>query len=157
MIFWSISRAYPKAVYNFARRPAPVQVTWLGYPNTTGMQAMDYRLTDSIADPEGDADRLHTERLMRLPQGFLCYQPLPSAPEVAQSPALRTGHLTFGSFNTLAKLTTVVIQTWTEFCLVPGARLVLKDKCFPAGSPRSDTWACLRNTGSVLTASICMA
>lgn len=111
----------------FARRPAPVQVSWLGYPNTTGMQAMDYRITDAIADPPGDADRFHTEKLIRLENGFLCYRPPDDGPEVGPLPALSAGHVTFGSFNNLAKLTRQGIACWAAILnSVPGARLVLK-------------------------------
>ncbi len=108
----------------FARRSAPVQVSWLGYPNTTGLRVMDYRLTDAIADPPGEADALHTERLVRLPEGFLCYQP-DDAPAVAAT-AGRRG-VTFGSFNTLAKVTPAVVAVWAEILRrTDGARLLLK-------------------------------
>jgi len=111
----------------FARRAAPVQVTWLGYPNTTGMQTMDYRLTDDIADPPGESDELHSEQLVRLPHGFLCYQTGAAEPPVAPLPALTRGHITFGSFNALPKTTPEVIATWAEILrAVPGSRLVLK-------------------------------
>ena len=58
----------------FAQKPAPIQVTWLGYPNTTGLSAIDYRLTDIIADPIGETDELHSETLLQLPNIFLCYK-----------------------------------------------------------------------------------
>ena len=73
----------------FARRPAPVQVTWLGYPNTTGLAAIDYCLTDVWSDPPGRTERYHTEELVRLPSGAMCYLPVTDAPEVAEPPALR--------------------------------------------------------------------
>jgi predicted O-linked N-acetylglucosamine transferase (SPINDLY family) len=111
----------------FARKPAPVQVTWLGYPNTTGLDTMDYRLTDAVADPEGETDRFHTERLVRLPAGCLCYAPSPESPEVADAPQLKTGHVTFGCFNSLAKVTPELVALWSEILRAqPGARLMLK-------------------------------
>jgi predicted O-linked N-acetylglucosamine transferase (SPINDLY family) len=111
----------------FARKPAPVQVTWLGYPNTTGLDTMDYRLTDAVADPVGETDRFHTETLVRLPAGFLCYAPSPESPEVADSPQLKAGHVTFGSFNDLAKVTPELVALWSEILRAqPGARLMLK-------------------------------
>lgn len=110
----------------FARKPAPVQVTWLGYPNTTGLDTIDYRLTDAVADPEGETDRFHSERLVRLPAGFLCYAPSPESPEVADAPQLKTGHVTFGCFNDLAKVTPDIVALWSEILRgQPGARLVL--------------------------------
>src|SRR6266516_44028 len=71
----------------FARKPAPVQVTYLGYPDTTGQTAIDWRLTDALADPPGMTDGFHTESLLRLPRTFLCYRPFPEAPAVAPLPA----------------------------------------------------------------------
>jgi predicted O-linked N-acetylglucosamine transferase (SPINDLY family) len=111
----------------FARKPAPVQVTWLGYPNTTGLDAMDYRLTDAVADPEGETERFHTEKLVRLATGFLCYTPSPESPEVADPPQLKTGHVTFGCFNNLAKVTPELVTLWSEILRAqPDARLMLK-------------------------------
>ena len=95
----------------FARRPAPVQATWLGYPNTTGLDAIDYRITDAVADPE-DGDRFATETLLRLPDGFLCFGPPDEAPPVA--PAQPDRPLAFGSFNNLRKITPETIETWSE-------------------------------------------
>jgi predicted O-linked N-acetylglucosamine transferase (SPINDLY family) len=113
----------------FAHKPAPIQVSWLGYPNTTGLQAIDYRLTDDIADPVGEADSLHTEILIRLEHGFLCYQALENAPEVSELPCLENGYVTFGSFNNLSKVTPQVVACWSEILrAVPGARLILKSK-----------------------------
>jgi len=113
----------------FAHKPAPIQISWLGYPNTTGMQAMDYRLTDAVADPVGDADRLHSEKLVRLENGFLCYGADKSAPAPAKPPFLQQGYITFGSFNNLAKLGPEVVQSWAEILRnVPGSHLLLKSK-----------------------------
>ncbi len=113
----------------FAARPAPVQATWLGYPGTTGMDAIDYRLTDAIADPEGEADAVHSETLVRLPETFLCYTPPPEAPNVTPLPASANGHVTFGSFNSLSKVTPEAIETWARILHgVLGSRLLLKAK-----------------------------
>ena len=115
----------------FARKPAPVQITWLGYPNTTGMPVMDYRLTDEIADPTGEADRYHSETLIRLPDGFLCYRPPDDAPTVSGLPARQTGRITFGSFNNLPKINEAVIALWSRLLLqVPDSGLLLKSKQF---------------------------
>jgi predicted O-linked N-acetylglucosamine transferase (SPINDLY family) len=113
----------------FIRKPAPIQVTWLGYANTTGMQAMDYRLTDAIADPVGEVDRLHSEILVRLEHGFLCYQAEVSAPPVSEPPCLAKEHVTFGSFNNLPKINHAVVKSWSKILgAVPGSRLLLKSK-----------------------------
>ena len=118
----------------FARKPAPIQITWLGYPNTTGMKAMDFRITDEWADPVGIAEAHHTEALIRLPHGFLCYRPLDSAPPISPPPATQIGRITFGSFNTLQKITPEVLRTWARILVaVPGSRLVLKRAAFRHG------------------------
>ena len=113
----------------FALQAAPVQVAWLGYPATSGLAQIGYRLTDSQADPPGDADRFHTERLVRLPGGFHCYRAPVEAPEVSPLPAARNGFVTFGSFNNLAKVTPEVIATWARILdAVPRSRLLLKGR-----------------------------
>lgn len=118
----------------FARKPAPVQVTWLGYPDTTGISTIDARLTDSVADPPGDADRLHAETLVRLPNGFLCFRPDPDTPDPAPPPADAEGGVTFGSFNNLAKLSPSTVTVWAAILQrVPGSRLLLKSR--PLGDP----------------------
>jgi protein O-GlcNAc transferase len=111
----------------FARKPAPIQVTYCGYPNTTGMAAMDYRLTDQWADPSPQADALHTEKLVRLPRSFLCYRPPASAPPIGPLPSLANGLVTFGSFNALAKITAPMMAVWSQILRqVPGSRLLIK-------------------------------
>lgn len=123
----------------FARKPAPVEVSWLGYPNTTGMKAVDYRLTDAIADPAGTSVTLHSESLIRLQGGFLCYQPEESAPDVTGPPCQELGYITFGSFNNLTKLNLEVVRCWAEILhLVKDSRLLLKSKHFSNEAIRSE-------------------
>jgi predicted O-linked N-acetylglucosamine transferase (SPINDLY family) len=118
----------------FARKPAPVQVAYLGYPNTTGLEAMDYRLTDARTDPEGDAEAFHTETLVRLPGGFLCYRPPDDAPPVA-TPGDRP--VTFVSCNNLAKVTPRVVAAWADLLSrLPSSRLLLKAKALGDGAIR---------------------
>jgi len=115
----------------FAHRAARAQVTWLGYPNTTGLATMDYRLTDAIADPPGQTDAFHSERLVRLERGFLCYRPPSDAPAVAPPPCLEQGVVTFGSFNHPAKLSDETVRLWADLLArVPRSRLLLKYKIF---------------------------
>lgn len=110
----------------FARRAAPVQVTYLGYPNTTGLDVMDYRLTDNIADPVGAADAYHSETLWRLNRCFLCYTPVEDAPPVAVHPQTSTG-VVFGSYNSRAKFSAECLAAWGRLLLrVPDSRLVIK-------------------------------
>jgi protein O-GlcNAc transferase len=110
----------------FARRAAPVQITYLGYPNTTGLDAMDYRLTDQIADPPGDDDEFHSETLWRLDRCFLCYSPPFPAPEVALRGS-SGGAVVFGSFNSRAKYSDECLSAWAELLRkVPGSSLLLK-------------------------------
>lgn len=110
----------------FAHKPAPVQISWLGYPNTTGLAAMDYRLTDALADPQG-AEAHHREGLLRLEGGFLCYGLDPDLPPVSPLPLATRGRVTFGSFNQLAKLGDQVVDAWAEILnRVDDAQLLLK-------------------------------
>jgi predicted O-linked N-acetylglucosamine transferase (SPINDLY family) len=110
----------------FARKPAPIQVTYIGYQNTTGMAAMDYRLTDEWADPPGMSEAYYTEKLVRLPRSFFCYRPSPEAPAVSPLPALSNGFVTFGSFNNFAKVTPEVLSAWGALLqAVPQSRLVI--------------------------------
>jgi len=110
----------------FAQKPAPVQATWLGYLNTTGMTRIDYRISDTHADPAGLTGARHTEKLARLPHSQWCYRPFMSAAAAAAPPCLRHGHITFGSFNQVLKLSQASRQLWVEILSrVPGARLVV--------------------------------
>ncbi len=110
----------------FARKPAPIQVTYIGYQNTTGMSAMDYRLTDAWADPPGQTDAFYTERLVRLPRAYFCYRPSDDAPAVSPLPAAERGYVTFGSFNNFAKVAPGVLEAWFELLSrVPDSRLMI--------------------------------
>ena len=122
----------------FARRPAPVQVSYCGYPGTTGLSAIGWRLTDAIADPEGLSDAHHAERLWRLPNGFLSYQAeAADLPEPGPLPAMERGGVTFGSFNNLSKLNDGVLDLWAAVLLaVPGSRLLLKCRGLGDEGPR---------------------
>lgn len=113
----------------FSLRGAPVQVSWLGYPNTTGLDTMDYRISDAIVEPEGDADAYSTESIVRLPSGFHTYRPFYHFPDVAPLPALRRGYITLGCFNNLKKVSPFVMALWARVMkLLPTARLLLKDR-----------------------------
>ena len=124
----------------FARRPAPCQITWLGYPATTGLTAMDFRVTDDACLPPGVDERLHgTERLLRLPNVFCCYRPPADAPAVGTLPCLDGAPFTFISCNALAKLSPATISLWSLVLrAVPDSRLRLHA---PGGEDASaQTW-----------------
>jgi len=115
----------------FSIKPAPIQVTYLGYPNTTGLISMDYRLTDARADPPGLTDHLYTEKLVRLPQTFLCYTPPEKSPEIEITANGDSSQIIFGSFNNRAKITPEVVKAWAKILTqVSDARIVLKSGAF---------------------------
>jgi predicted O-linked N-acetylglucosamine transferase (SPINDLY family) len=121
----------------FARKPAPIQATWIGYPNTTGLSTIDYRLTDAIADPPGATEAFHVEKLARLAGGFLCYRPPEHAPGPGEPPALLNGAVTFGSFNTLPKVSDEMVALWAQMLKAQrGSRIVLKSFGLAAQSAR---------------------
>lgn len=122
----------PNQPWLMARKAAPIQVTAIGYPNTTGIAAVDYRIVDSLTDPQG-AESLATEELIRLDPCFLCYTPPQAAPEPAPPPCLERGHITFGSFNNCIKLSAPVMALWARVLdAVPGSRLLVKSTQFSA-------------------------
>ena len=110
----------------FARKPAPVQVTWLGYLNTTGLDTMDWRITDTRASPEGPLDNFHSEKLLRLPESQWCYQPPEHCPNTAPPPSASAGFFTFAAFSTPAKINPEIIDLWRRLLeRVPGSRLLI--------------------------------
>jgi predicted O-linked N-acetylglucosamine transferase (SPINDLY family) len=110
----------------FARKPAPIQISWFGYVGTTGLAAMDYVLADRFHAPPG-AEAHYRERIIRMPDGYACYDPPAYAPPVAPLPAQGRGYVTFGSFNNLAKINERVLHLWSEVLRqVPGSRLLIK-------------------------------
>jgi len=111
----------------FARRAAPVQVSWLGYPATTGLDNMDYRISDRIVDPIGLNEQYYSEELVRLNTGFLCYEPLPSAPDIAPTDGGEVVRL--GSFNSLSKISSTCLDAWAAAMhFIPKSTLYLKRK-----------------------------
>ncbi|MGO8748859.1 MAG: tetratricopeptide repeat protein [Thermoguttaceae bacterium] len=110
----------------FARKPAPIQITWIGYEGTTGLAAMDYLLADRHVVPEG-TEHYYREKVLQMPGGYLCYDPPDAAPPAGPLPSLKNGYTTFGSFNNLAKITPNVVAVWAEILRrAPTARLILK-------------------------------
>ena len=109
----------------FARKPAPIQITWIGYHNTTGLRAMDYVLKDRFNAPYGAYEQYYTEKMVRLPSSST-FLPMEGAPPVNELPALSTGSVTFGSFNRPSKLGDGVIALWSRALqAVPGSRMLL--------------------------------
>lgn len=129
----------------FARKPAPIQVTWLGYPGSTGLSAVDYRLSDPYLDPPGLNDAFYTEQTVRLADTFWCYDPPGPRPPVTPLPALDLGTVTFGSMNSFCKVNDPVLALWARVLrAVPGATLrILAD----AGSHRQRTLGIFAQNG----------
>ncbi len=110
----------------FARKPAPVQVSWLAYPGSTGMEAIDYRLIDPMMEPPQVTNYLSPEQSIRLPDSWCCYEPVGEFPEVGLLPALQRGAITFGSLNNLCKVNDGVLVCWMRVLqAVEGSRLLM--------------------------------
>ena len=121
----------------FALQPTPVQLSWLGYLHSTGLTRIGYRLTDARADPPGTSDRLHTEKLVRLPFSLWCFRPPHTADHAPEPPCRKNGFVTFGSFNHAPKLSATVRRRWSALLLrLPRSRLLLVG--VPAGRARED-------------------
>lgn len=132
----------------FALKPAPVQATWLGYPGTTGLKAIDYRIVDAITDPETADGRDASETLIRLPGGFLCYAPAADAPEPKVTAPRQDGVITFGSFNNPVKSSAPAMDVWARILArVPASRLLLKGNAFADEAVRRHVHAALSERG----------
>jgi len=129
----------------FARKPAPVQVTWLGYPGTTGLDTIDYRFSDPYLDPSEDDEKFYSEQTLRLPESFWCYDPLTHGPPVNEAPFLTNGWITFGCLNNFAKVNDRVLDLWGRvLSALPDSRLLL---LAPPGSSRDRVLARLGRHG----------
>ncbi len=132
----------------FALKPAPIQVTWIGYPNTTGLSTVDYRFVDDITDPVGDADKTHSETLWRLPESFTCYTPQGELPVEEFLAAMKTGQVTFGSFNNATKITKKSIRVWAEILKkVKNSRLILKSASLSDADTQKRIWSLFKEFG----------
>jgi protein O-GlcNAc transferase len=110
----------------YARKPAPIQIAWLAYPGTTGMPTMDYRLTDPYLDPPGEYDDNYTEKSIRLPDTFWCYDSRTKVAKVNALPALTSGRVTFGCLNNFAKVSDPALRLWGKvLAALPDSKLVL--------------------------------
>jgi predicted O-linked N-acetylglucosamine transferase (SPINDLY family) len=110
----------------FARKPAPVQVTYLAYCGTTGLRTMDYRLTDPYLDPPGQDEQFYSEQSVYLSETYWCYQPVEETPPVGPLPVLQAGRITFGCLNNFCKVTSPTVAAWTRLLqAVPESRLFL--------------------------------
>jgi predicted O-linked N-acetylglucosamine transferase (SPINDLY family) len=114
----------------FARKPAPIQITWLDYVGTTGLSAIDYILADPREIPP-EAEKFCSETVLRLADDYVCFDPPANAPGVGPPPALANGFITFASFNIVAKMNPQMVKVWSRvMARVPGSRLVLKNRGF---------------------------
>jgi len=122
----------------FARKPAPVQITWLGYPASTGLTTIDYRLSDAYLDPPGMNESVYSEQTVRLPDSFWCYDPLAGRDiPVSALPVLEAGVVTFGCLNNFCKINDGVLAIWAQvLSRVANSRLLL---LAPEGEPRRRT------------------
>ena len=114
----------------FAVKPAPVQVTWLGYCDTTGLQSMDYFLADEIVTPP-DTNQKYSETVWRLPECYINYVPRDYSPAISVNPSVTQGPITFGCFNNLSKITEEMLELWSRILLsVENSRLFIKSPRF---------------------------
>lgn len=125
----------------FAHRPAPIQVTWIGYPNTTGLDSIDYRLTCDVQNPINEPT-FHTEELIRMPFGSFCFSTPKNAPDVGSLPAERNGYVTFGSLHRPLKISETARDQWAEVLRsCPNSKMLIFNTRFNAESAEELLWA----------------
>jgi|WetSurMetagenome_2_1015567.scaffolds.fasta_scaffold15743_3 protein O-GlcNAc transferase len=121
----------------FAYKPAPIQITYLGYPDTTGLSTIDYRIVDNYVEPEEEGDLYTTEKLLRMSHSYFCYTPIEKCPVTGDTPALKNGYITFGSFNNYAKVSDVIVDVWAAVLkAIPTSKFLLKNQALKD----PDTW-----------------
>lgn len=131
-----------------AQQPAAVQVSWIGYPNTTGLNAVDYRVVDRKTDPAGQSEPYCTEKLIRLPESFLAFSAAAELPGLAPPPCLENGFVTLGSFNALPKLNPPLLRVWARLIKeIPGSRLLVKNTAMDFAGPRNQIRMILEQQG----------
>lgn len=112
----------------FARKPAPIQATYIGFPNSTGLTAIDYHITDSYFDPIGIGEKYHSEQLVRMSHSYHCYTPNVDSPELVDLPAIHNGYITFCSFNKFEKISSITLNMWVKILQkIPTAKLIVKN------------------------------
>jgi len=121
----------------FAHKPAPIQMTYLGYPDTTGLSTVDYRLVDQYVEPPEEDGLYTTEKPLRMPHSYFCYTPIEKCPATGNTAALKNGYITFGSFNNYAKVSDAIVDVWAAVLkAIPTANFLLKNQALKD----PDTW-----------------
>lgn len=129
-------------------RPAPLQISWIGHPNTTGLSQIDYYLTDPWCDPPGMTDHLYSEQLYRLPRIFCCYLPPVKFPPVATSPFISTGFITFGCFNNITKMNEKLVSWWAQILdNLPESKMYIKGPTLDDHTTRDELFECFAKCG----------
>jgi protein O-GlcNAc transferase len=121
----------------FAHKPAPIQMTYLGYPDTTGLSTVDYRIVDQYVEPPEEDGLYTTEKPLRVPHSYFCYTPIEKCPATGDTPALKNGYITFGSFNNYAKVSDAIVDVWAAVLkAIPTSKFLLKNQALKD----PDTW-----------------
>jgi predicted O-linked N-acetylglucosamine transferase (SPINDLY family) len=132
-----------------AERAAPVQVSWIGYPNTTGLDSVQYRVVDRVTDPQGEADSRHSEALLRMDKVFSVYEPPADMPEVGEALSPYREKFVFGSFNFMPKINMGVLAAWAEILeRVPESRLLVKNMVLDFEHPSARLLEAMQSLGT---------